>query len=465
MNAKHILFTTCIRSIIVALFLVAVSGVAESEVRERKSALPAISDIRKGVEGEITAATIYERFRKYNAVDFALRKSAQEVIIHYLRQIWSVDTWADDAREIWTYDTEGRVVEDLFQIYVQNDWVDIDRFLYEYDVNGNLIVDLLQEWIDDEWIDIDRFLYSHYPSGDILESVFEEWDGENWTPLSKTEYFYTESGQFDELLEYFWGFGDWEPDTRLRWEYDVQGNALLLSIDLWEDDEWREDFRFVHTYDSGGNLLTEIWEYFDAGEEEWIGTNFNTFTYDQNGNQIEIVRQIWTDDAWENTQRVESTYDGNNRLVSEISSVWVTNNWVPQRRTSHEYSQEGELTVRLIELWTGSDWLNYQRFLYGGSPTNIAGTGTVPERFELSQNYPNPFNPRTAIRFTLHESTEVVLSVYDVLGREIEILVDAELQPGQHTVTFDAAGLPSGIYVYRIRAGSLYEQNRMILLK
>lgn len=82
-----------------------------------------------------------------------------------------------------------------------------------------------------------------------------------------------------------------------------------------------------------------------------------------------------------------------------------------------------------------------------------------------AKNYPNPFNPTTTISFTLQESSYVKLTVYDRLGREVKTLVDENRNAGTHTTEFNASGLPSGIYFYRIKTDSRTEVRKMILAK
>jgi hypothetical protein len=90
---------------------------------------------------------------------------------------------------------------------------------------------------------------------------------------------------------------------------------------------------------------------------------------------------------------------------------------------------------------------------------------TIPREFRLEQNYPNPFNPSTTIQFSIAEGSRVTLRVFDLLGREVIKLVDDEYSPGVYTVTLDAAGLSSGMYIYRIEAGSFVQTKRLVLLK
>lgn len=92
---------------------------------------------------------------------------------------------------------------------------------------------------------------------------------------------------------------------------------------------------------------------------------------------------------------------------------------------------------------------------------------TTPSRFELKQNYPNPFNPSTTIRYNISKAEHVTLKVYNVLGQEVETLVDKEQQAGSHKVQFTIGSrqLASGVYLYRLQAGSFIQTKKMLLLK
>jgi hypothetical protein len=98
--------------------------------------------------------------------------------------------------------------------------------------------------------------------------------------------------------------------------------------------------------------------------------------------------------------------------------------------------------------------------------TSIQQTSlAVPQSTSLLQNYPNPFNPGTVIEFQLHHAGEVSLSVYDVLGREVAVLASGTLNAGTYRVPFDGRQYASGIYYYRLVAGSFIESKRMLLVK
>ncbi|MEW6507707.1 MAG: T9SS type A sorting domain-containing protein [Bacteroidota bacterium] len=103
------------------------------------------------------------------------------------------------------------------------------------------------------------------------------------------------------------------------------------------------------------------------------------------------------------------------------------------------------------------------------SPLTTVNEGGVQllHSFALEQNYPNPFNPTTTIRFSLPQSGHVTLKVYDILGREVAILVDEYKRPGRYSSTFYTlrSTLPSGVYFYQLTAGNFYQVRKAILIR
>ena len=94
----------------------------------------------------------------------------------------------------------------------------------------------------------------------------------------------------------------------------------------------------------------------------------------------------------------------------------------------------------------------------------IASTD-IPTTFELKQNYPNPFNPTTNINYSIPEASDVTLTIYDMLGREVATLVNGWREPGRYNANFDASRLASGMYIYRIKAKDFQKIKKMMLIK
>ena len=90
----------------------------------------------------------------------------------------------------------------------------------------------------------------------------------------------------------------------------------------------------------------------------------------------------------------------------------------------------------------------------------------LPQKTQLIGNYPNPFNPSTIIRYELANRSNVTLAVYDVIGRKVAVLINnQQLAAGNHEVRFDAAGLASGLYLYRLQADQFIQSRQMMLIK
>ena len=118
--------------------------------------------------------------------------------------------------------------------------------------------------------------------------------------------------------------------------------------------------------------------------------------------------------------------------------------------------------LRILKPFSGNDVFEFTTSTTGVS---VSDQPSPSSAFRLFQNYPNPFNPTTTIRYDLPRPGHVTLTVYNVMGQEVALLISAEQGAGRHAATWDAAGLASGAYVYRLRAGAYSEARIMLLLK
>ena len=143
---------------------------------------------------------------------------------------------------------------------------------------------------------------------------------------------------------------------------------------------------------------------------------------------------------------------------SRVAQVWdqlVNGSWL---NTSDAWSFGGNAGDDGVQLWIETTALVI-------SPTADEPAAELPNSVSLDQNYPNPFNPQTAIGFTLPASGNVRLAVYDLLGRQIATLVDEQRVAGSYSVTFDASGLSSGLYVYRLETAQASVSRTMTVVK
>jgi hypothetical protein len=210
--------------------------------------------------------------------------------------------------------------------------------------------------------------------------------------------------------------------------------------------------------DTGASAWTEVWSFLPKapflkitgpnGGEEWQRGASYFVTWEHNLEsfvRLELLRA--------------GTFD---RLVIDSLRNSGGYSW----RIPADVPEDSVYTIRILALddTTISD-VSDQPFAIKITVSDVTEEDGQPRTFALSQNYPNPFNPATEIRFAVPTAGQVRLAVYDLLGREVRLLVDEARNPGTYAVRFDARGLASGVYLYRLEAGSLTLVRKMVLLQ
>ena len=152
-------------------------------------------------------------------------------------------------------------------------------------------------------------------------------------------------------------------------------------------------------------------------------------------------------------------HDGGLNGDSVANDGIFVGNWVPMQTGS--YVVDVKLEIRQQDLSPRFEMKN--AMMVSVSTTSVPGAAGPPVNFELFQNYPNPFNPTTAISYQLSAVSSVSLKIFDILVREVAVLVNEEVRPGTYETTWDAAGFPGGVYLYRLQAGNYSETRKLVL--
>jgi hypothetical protein len=158
--------------------------------------------------------------------------------------------------------------------------------------------------------------------------------------------------------------------------------------------------------------------------------------------------------------------DGTGHFTSELNCYQSFATGIPRGIVASDFDLDGKTDLAIVGQATGG----YDSLFVLYNTGNVSGIYDdtyqhIPETFSLSQNYPNPFNPTTTIRFEIPEDSRITLKIFNILGEEVSTLVNADLKAGQHEYQFNSSNLASGIYLYRLQAGSFVETKKMILLR
>ncbi len=180
---------------------------------------------------------------------------------------------------------------------------------------------------------------------------------------------------------------------------------------------------------------------------ELIVDVFNPYSDDQTLSKMEILQS----DSLGDTLRFDSQSITSVIPVDSLETISIP--WASLSDstlvTVTVYTQGGAVDAAFVDL----------------TNMNLVRASQIPSSYSLDQNYPNPFNPTTIIRFSIPKRSFVILKIYDALSREVATLVNEEKLPGRYEVTFDGSRHPSGIYFYRIQAGSFRQIRKLVLLK
>jgi len=152
---------------------------------------------------------------------------------------------------------------------------------------------------------------------------------------------------------------------------------------------------------------------------------------------------------------------------TDTNGVFVSydfgNNWTNANSGLSDKDIERVLITSNGYLLCGTE--NEGIFMSNINPTTVDDINNTSLNYSLQQNYPNPFNPSTNIRYSIPQSSKATIKIFDVLGNEIETLVNEEKPAGEYEVKFGGRGLSSGIYFYQLKAGSFIQTKKMILLR
>lgn len=154
--------------------------------------------------------------------------------------------------------------------------------------------------------------------------------------------------------------------------------------------------------------------------------------------------------------------DGWDESTLEIWRFDIENGWT--RPGGNSYASGVNTAEKYVYAKNISEF-SFFAVLSSEVSTSVVEMDELPDAFLLAQNYPNPFNPSTTIRYDLPEPAEVRLEVYNLLGERVATLVDARQEAGRHQVSFNAASLSSGVYLYRLHAGDFAQTRKLTLIR
>ena len=414
-------------------------------------------------------------------------------------------------KHFYTYESNGNVLSHLCKLFDGSQWIISFNYSYKYDSNGkltynlregtskysstytydldeNLTLEFVEIFDNNEWKISQKYIYTYDANGYRTSFLFEQYYYGNLNRQGRHTYTYDSNGNMTSLTKERWFGEQLVNNTRDNYTYDSNGNIASIYTERWEN-EWLNWYKYTYTYDSYGNMTVNFKEWWDG--TKWYNVTQSTYIFDSAGDLSLDLFEKWEDNTWVKDLQHSYVYDAYRNIISDIYERWNGTAWDINYnyRFSYIYDSHGNMTSKAFEYFLGNEWhtdnywLNfydsfgrYYEFssskidIYYRIITDIEETHLDVLDYNLSQNYPNPFNPSTTIKYEIPDQTRndnvfVQLKVYDVLGREVAILVNKEQSAGNYEVQFNASSLTSGIYLYKLQSGSFVESRKMILIR
>ena len=249
---------------------------------------------------------------------------------------------------------------------------------------------------------------------------------------------------------------------------DYSGNATRGNIYIvWDDRRnGNADIWFQKSTNGGSNWLASPLRVNDVttNNQYWPGIQC-----DNNGNLFVIYYDTRTSGSVINSYIAYSTDAGATWVNQQLSDSSFTNQEPNSDVRFGDYIQIDAYNGKVLPVWTDQRKGFPDQEIYSANLSGIIGVTPVnleiPEQFSLYQNYPNPFNPSTNIRFALPMESFTEIIIYDAIGRFVKKLLSVKLNAGTYETDFDASNLSSGLYFYKIQAGTYSETKKMLIIK
>lgn len=394
-----------------------------------------------------------------------------------IEQNWDNGSWIDNKRNYTTTNLDGGVMETISQSKSNGEWVNKTKMTMNFNLNMSdstfrFLSVYSYQWNagTSAWDQMGRSEYL-YDSNNFLIGI------NGYLNMGTLEIHYTRVTfannnvgmpvlETDEKFNF--GTQQFENEERITYVYNNSNPKDLLheTEAVWISSAWQDTFKTSYTRNSMLNPLTIIEESITNGTTYQNQGRYQ-ITYLPNGeDETEVIYSYWNTNssAWMLNSRQSYTYTAFGEVDVYMFETYSNGNFNPWLRTTYTYDSNNKLSIELTEEYTSGSYQNEERKLYSYEPLST-GEKFIVEDYSLQQNFPNPFNPSTTINFGLNAMSNVKLTVYNMLGQEVAVLVDKELPAGAHSIIFNASYLASGTYLYRLEAGNQVQTRKMLLMK
>ncbi len=351
--------------------------------------------------------------------------------------------------------------------------------------------------VDGEWqlSSVVNFSYSEEnPQETSSMKIF--YDG-NWTPIQKNELYVNSENRIDSTLDYEYFEGEYVLTGYEKFFYDSEQRLdSVHNYGFYADDDFYDEY-YVFTHSSADSILftynynglefgaavtetgqgylinrdSNLYQFFENN----IGTKSRAIYFDYSFDELvnpanDITMYVsfeyaeWSNDDYIPVEKSTFVYNEDvTQLVSGKDQMFMNGSWEDITDYIFNYNNNLLSVIETTEydgddLYKSRQLISYKNITSNDQELKLTG-------YKLSQNYPNPFNPNTIIKYSIPVSSNVSIEIYNMLGQKMSTILNEFKKEGPHEIKFDASSLPSGVYMYRLKADAFVETKLMTLIK
>jgi hypothetical protein len=362
-----------------------------------------------------------------------------------------------------------------------------------------------QRLVKDFWHDVQLRSFSYDKNKILTEYQIDKYENDVLIPVIKIFNVIDQNGRLAGQTGKKWSLdfnGKWLDIGRgCHIKYDEKGNRIEYTEYIIEDGREIVDRIVKSVYNEAGKVT--ISKIIDGKINSIIKQDSTEFILNGDGKVAEEIRREWKNNDWLPVAKITSSFDGKGRIIEINNYDWIVSKWINRNRRIYKYDESKNINEEIVQSMMFGKFRDEEKNISYLDPNGnilkvemqdyspdagwvtsmqtIFNYARVPPLdktekfavkninavagFKLSHNFPNPFNATTQIQYTVPYATHVSLKVYDILGREIAVLIDEIKDPGDYTVMWNGSDAASGVYFYRIDAEGFSESHKMNLVR
>lgn len=388
--------------------------------------------------------------------------------------------WVNELFELCNYDANGNQLSSLWKSWDGVSYVNASKTTWIYSDNHKVLSENKQFWAAGAWTNAEKTTNTYDVNGNLVASLKEMWENGAWKNDVYDLLSYNATNLITGLTRQTYNGNGWINALQLMYDYNTNGSLKSWIFQSWDNNAWLNTYKESYTYNSTNKVILYIGQ--DWIESSWKNSEKYSYTYNTLGFVTVALGETFLNNAWVNFNRGQYNYNDFGGIQAEVNEVWVSGAWVGQRMVNNTFDGNGNALSCDLYGWSGSNWIqnqdgqifmpySYSNFnnIYTGYHTTAAyasflvGTEEQQQLVQPMSFGPNPAKDAVGLDFSLTQSSNVEVYLYNLVGIEVMKKDFGQMAQGKHHVDLKIEPVNNGVYLIQLRCGENSQTGKIIL--